>query len=156
MGLLKGKTALITGASSGIGQACAEAFAQEGARLILTARRSDRITALLQRLASQHATEAIGLTFDVRQQSETRQAVESLPAEWQQVDILLNNAGLSRGLDKLHEGSLEDWEEMIDTNVKGLLYMTRLILPGMAARKSGHVVNIGSVAGHQLYPGGNV
>jgi 3-hydroxy acid dehydrogenase/malonic semialdehyde reductase len=156
MGSLRGKTALITGASSGIGRACAELFAREGARLILSARRGDRISALIQRLVSEYATEAIGLTFDIRKQREIQDAVESLPTEWKQVDILVNNAGLSRGLDKLHEGSLQDWEEMIDTNVKGLLYMTRLILPGMAARKSGHVVNIGSVAGHQLYPGGNV
>jgi 3-hydroxy acid dehydrogenase/malonic semialdehyde reductase len=156
MGSLTGKTALITGASSGIGQACAELFAREGARLILAARRGDRIASLVRRLASEQKIEAVGLTFDVRKQAEIQRAVESLPAEWTEVDILVNSAGLSRGLDKLHEGSLQDWEEMIDTNVKGLLYMTRLILPGMAARKRGHVVNIGSVAGHQLYPGGNV
>jgi serine 3-dehydrogenase len=156
MGSLSGKTALITGASSGIGQACAEVFAKEGARLILAARRGDRIATIVRRLKSEYGSEAIGLTFDVRKEMEIRNAVEALPADWKRVDILLNNAGLSRGLDKLHEGSLQDWEEMIDTNVKGLLYVTRLVLPGMVERKSGHVVNIGSVAGHQLYPGGNV
>jgi 3-hydroxy acid dehydrogenase/malonic semialdehyde reductase len=156
MGALSQRTAFITGASSGIGLACAEAFAREGARLILTARRGDRIAALARRLAAEYRTETIGLTFDVSRQPDVDHAIASLTPEWKTVDILINNAGLSRGLDKLHEGLLKDWEEMIDTNVKGLLYVTRLILPGMAARQSGHVVNIGSVAGHQTYPGGNV
>jgi len=156
MGSLSGKTALLTGASSGIGQACAELFAREGARLILTARRGERVAALVKDLTARYSVEAHAISFDIRSQKDTAQAIESLPESWKTIDILLNNAGLSRGLDKVHEGALQDWEEMIDTNVKGLLYATRLILPGMVERRSGHVVNIGSIAGYQLYPGGSV
>jgi 3-hydroxy acid dehydrogenase / malonic semialdehyde reductase len=150
---LKGQTALITGASSGIGAATAKQFAQLGARLILVARRQERLDEMRSELKD---AEVHTLALDVSDHAAVEKAVQGLPAEWKDVDILVNNAGLSRGLDKLWEGKLEDWEEMIDTNVKGLLYMTRQVVPGMVARNRGHVVNLGSTAGHQVYPGGNV
>ena len=156
MGVFQGKTVLITGASAGIGEACALRFAAEGARLLLAARREDRLRALQSRLQSAGAEEVAALTLDVRSQQQVHAAIEALPAAWQAIDILINNAGLSRGLDKLHEGSIADWEEMIDTNVKGLLYVTRAVVPGMVARGRGHVVNIGSTAGRVTYPGGAV
>jgi 3-hydroxy acid dehydrogenase / malonic semialdehyde reductase len=147
---------LITGASSGIGEACAYVFAEAGARLILTGRRSPRLTTLKTHLEQQFKTDVFVLTFDVRDRTSVATALDSLPAEWQSIDVLINNAGLSRGLDKLYEGDIQDWEEMIDTNIKGLLYMTRAIAPGMVARGRGHVINLGSVAGHETYPRGNV
>jgi 3-hydroxy acid dehydrogenase / malonic semialdehyde reductase len=147
---------LITGASSGIGKACAYAFAEAGARLILTARRSPRLATLKTQLEQQFKTDVLVLTVDVRDLTSVNAALNSLPAEWQAIDILINNAGLSRGLDKLYEGNIQDWEEMIDTNVKGLLYVTRAIAPGMVARGRGHVINLGSIAGHETYPKGNV
>jgi 3-hydroxy acid dehydrogenase / malonic semialdehyde reductase len=147
---------LITGASSGIGEACAHVFAESGARLILTARRSPRLATLKTQLEQQFNTDIVLLTFDVRDRPSITTALDSLPPEWQAIDILINNAGLSRGLDKLYEGNIQDWEEMIDTNVKGLLYMTRAIAPGMVARGRGHVINLGSIAGHETYPRGNV
>jgi 3-hydroxy acid dehydrogenase/malonic semialdehyde reductase len=149
---LEGKIALVTGASAGIGEACARALAAEGARLVLAARRAERLDALVAELGS--AAHAIAL--DVRDAHAVATAVEGLPEEWAAIDVLVNNAGLGRGLDKLHEGSIDDWEQMVDTNVKGLLYVTRAVVPGMVARGRGHVVNIGSVAGHEVYPGGNV
>jgi serine 3-dehydrogenase len=153
---LKKKTVLITGASSGIGFACAHAFAREGARLILAARRKQRIDALAKELKAKHGTEVYAIQLDVRKQPDVETTVKSLPKEWQEIEVLLNNAGLSRGLDKLYEGKLEDWEEMIDTNVKGLLYVSRAVIPGMVARGHGTIINIGSIAGHEVYPGGNV
>jgi len=153
---LKKKTVLITGASSGIGFACAHAFAQEGARLILTARRKQRLDALAKELKAKHDTEVYAIQLDVRKQPAVETAVKNLPKEWQEIEVLLNNAGLSRGLHKLHEGKIEDWEEMIDTNVKGLLYVSRSVIPGMVARGHGTIINIGSIAGHEVYPGGNV
>ena len=153
---LKDKTVLITGASAGIGAACAEAFACEGSHLILTARRKERIDALAQKLSAQYGIRVHTAQFDVRERTAVDAFLASLPAEFQTIDILINNAGLSRGLDKLYEGSIQDWEEMIDTNIKGLLYMTRAIVPRMVERKSGHVFNLGSIAGHQVYPNGNV
>ena len=150
------KTVFITGASSGIGLACAYAFARVDARLILAARRKERIDALAQELNRVHDTEVLTIRLDVRNQPAVEKAVQSLPDNWSDIDILVNNAGLSRGLDKLHEGKLEDWEEMIDTNVKGLLYVSRALIPGMVARGKGTVINIGSIAGHEVYPGGNV
>jgi 3-hydroxy acid dehydrogenase / malonic semialdehyde reductase len=150
------RVVLITGASSGIGEACAYEFANAGARLILTARRSQRLTTLKTQLKEQFGTEVELLTFDVRDRPSLTAALASLPTEWQSIDILINNAGLSRGLDKLQEGDIQDWEEMIDTNVKGVLYMTRAIVPGMVERGRGHVINIGSLAGHATYPKGNV
>lgn len=145
---------LITGATSGIGAACARVFAQAGAKLILAARRQERLDQIadeLSKLASVHL-----LQLDVCDRSSVESALSTLPASWSSVDILINNAGLSRGLDKLQEASFQDWEEMIDTNIKGLLYLTRFVVPGMVSRGRGHVVNLGSTAGHQTYPGGNV
>ncbi|HEY9646916.1 MAG TPA: SDR family oxidoreductase [Chroococcidiopsis sp.] len=147
---------LITGASSGIGASCAMAFAAAGARLILAARRGDRLEALAAQLAETYGTQSYLLPLDVCDRSQVESALADLPSEWAAVDILVNNAGLSRGLDPLQKGSIQDWEEMIDTNLKGLLYVTRALLPGMIARDRGHVINIGSIAGHQAYPNGNV
>jgi 3-hydroxy acid dehydrogenase / malonic semialdehyde reductase len=149
---LENRIAFVTGASSGIGEACARALAAEGARLVLAARREER----LEGLAAELKTQTHLVTLDVRDRAAVERAVAELPAEWAAIDVLVNNAGLGRGLDKLHEGSVDDWEQMIDTNVKGLLYVTRAVVPGMVARGRGHVVNIGSVAGHEVYPGGNV
>jgi NADP-dependent 3-hydroxy acid dehydrogenase YdfG len=153
---LKDKIVLVTGASSGIGLACAHAFAQLGSRLIITARRKDRIEALVRELKDKLQTKVLGFQLDVRNQPAVASAFGTLPKEWQEIEVLVNNAGLSRGLHKLHEGKLEDWEEMIDTNVKGLLYVSRAIIPGMVARGHGTIINIGSIAGHEVYPGGNV
>jgi 3-hydroxy acid dehydrogenase/malonic semialdehyde reductase len=153
---VKEKIVFITGATSGIGQACALAFAREGAHLLLCARRSDRLATLAAELRETYRVRCHAFPLDVRDQKKVESAVPSLPAEWQAIDILVNNAGLSRGLNKLHEGKLADWEEMIDTNVKGLLYVSRAVIPGMVARGRGHIVNIGSIAGHEVYPGGNV
>jgi NADP-dependent 3-hydroxy acid dehydrogenase YdfG len=156
MNSLNNAIVLITGASSGIGRACAVGFAQTGARLILIARRKDRLQELAAELKHQHNTASYLIELDVRDRKAVQQAFNKLPDEWQKIEVLVNNAGLSRGLDKLHEGSIDDWEEMIDTNVKGLLYMTRAVVPGMVLRGSGVVVNIGSIAGHEVYPKGNV
>ena len=153
---LRGKTVFITGASSGIGEATAYAFAAEGARLLLAARRLDKLTAVADQARAQGSPDVRAFELDVRDQPAVTAAVEGLPAEWAQIDVLVNNAGLSRGLDKLYEGSIEDWEEMIDTNVKGLLYVTRAVVPGMVERKTGHVINLGSTAGELPYPGGAV
>jgi serine 3-dehydrogenase len=150
------KIVLITGASSGIGLACARAFAQQRARLILTARRKERLNALAKELKQEHGTESCVFELDVRNQSAVQTALQNLPVEWQEVEVLVNNAGLSRGLNKLYEGKIQDWEEMIDTNLKGLLYVSRVILPGMVARGRGMIINIGSIAGHEVYAGGNV
>ncbi|HAV23559.1 MAG TPA: NAD(P)-dependent oxidoreductase [Bacteroidetes bacterium] len=156
MNPLNNKIALITGASSGIGKACAAAFAAAGARVILSARRKNRLLELSADLKAKHGAETFIIELDVRDNKAVTLAFNRLPDEWQSIDVLVNNAGLSRGLDKLHEGSIEDWEEMIDTNVKGLLYVSRVVVPGMVARKSGTIVNIGSIAGHEVYPKGNV
>jgi 3-hydroxy acid dehydrogenase / malonic semialdehyde reductase len=156
MPLLKDKIALITGASAGIGRACAEVFAREGARLVICARREDRVKQLAHELVDKYGVDVHAFGLDVRNQKEVEQKLSSLPEIWRAIDILVNNAGLSRGLNKLHEGLLSDWEEMIDTNVKGLLYVSRVVLPGMVARKGGDVINIGSIAGHEVYPSGNV
>lgn len=156
MPAVRDRIVLITGASSGIGEACAYTFAAAGARLILTARRAARLETLKSNLGQQFGVEVQLLNFDVREHSAVEQSLRSLPTDWQAIDILINNAGLSRGLDKLYEGSITDWEEMIDTNLKGLLYMTRAIVPGMVARGYGHVINIGSLAGHETYPNGNI
>jgi 3-hydroxy acid dehydrogenase / malonic semialdehyde reductase len=152
------KIILITGASSGIGAACARLFASEGARLILLARRGERLAALVAELVATgiDPVNLYTLTVDVCDRVALESALGNLPAELLSIDILVNNAGLSRGLDKLYEGDIADWEEMIDTNVKGLLYVTRAVVPGMVARDHGHVVNIGSIAGHQTYPNGSV
>lgn len=149
---LNDKIALITGASSGIGEATAHLLSDSGLKLILAARRIDRLRKLQTELRSPvHLIE-----LDVRNQPAVEKAIDQLPSEWKQIDLLINNAGLSRGLDKLHEGKLQDWEEMIDTNVKGLLYVSRAVIPGMVTRGRGHIINIGSIAGHEVYPAGNV
>ncbi|KXK44532.1 MAG: short-chain dehydrogenase/reductase SDR [Chlorobi bacterium OLB5] len=153
---LRGKTVFVTGASSGFGKAIAEAFAKNGANLIIAARRLDRLKILSAELRKKFKIEVLILALDVRKKTEIFKAVKNLSAKWQNIDILVNNAGLSRGLDPLHEGSIKDWEEMLDTNVKGLLYVTRAVLPGMVKRNSGHIINIGSIAGHEVYPKGNV
>lgn len=153
---LKNHTVFITGASAGIGEACAHAFAAAGARLLLAARRLERLTALQDELKEEFGTETHIIALDVRNAAAVRDAVESLPQEWREIDVLVNNAGLSRGLDPVQRGDLNDWEEMIDTNVKGLLYVSRAVLPGMVERKKGHVINIGSIAGREVYPAGNV
>lgn len=152
---LKNKIVLITGASSGFGEACAKLFAKKGAKLILAARRRERLISLTKDL-KKYGAETMVLDMDVRNRRQVDKIIKSLPEKWKNIDILVNNAGLSRGLDKLHEGSIQDWEEMLDTNVKGLLYVSRAVLPLMVKRNSGHVVNIGSIAGHEVYPKGNV
>jgi 3-hydroxy acid dehydrogenase/malonic semialdehyde reductase len=146
----------ITGASSGIGRSCARAFAEAGADLILVARRKNRLKKLAEDLKKQFNAEIFINELDVRDNRAVAKFYKNLPAEWRNIDILVNNAGLSRGLNKLYEGKFKDWEEMIDTNVKGLLYVSRTVLPGMVERKKGTVINIGSIAGHDVYPGGNV
>ncbi len=147
--------ALVTGATSGIGEACAHKFAQAGYDVIVTARRADSLATLKGELESQGAS-VITLPFDVRDRQAARQAIETLPKEWSEIDVLVNNAGLARGLEPEYEGNPDDWDEMIDTNIRGLLTMTRLVVPGMVARDHGHVINIGSVAGDAAYAGGNV
>ena len=153
---LKDKIALITGASAGIGASCARVLASAGARVILTARRGDRLDRLAKELGSDGADRCLPLVLDVRDRAAVDGAIASLSPRWAGISILVNNAGLGRGLDKVHEGDPAEWDEMLDTNVKGLLYVSRAVLPGMVARGSGHVVNIGSVAGRETYPGGNV
>jgi 3-hydroxy acid dehydrogenase/malonic semialdehyde reductase len=153
---VKDYVVLITGASSGIGAACAKLFAQAGAKLILVARRKEKLEQLAEQLTNDFGIELSLLAIDVGNRSQVQSALSNLPEPWLNIDILINNAGLSRGLDKVQEASIQDWEEMIDTNIKGLLYVTRTILPGMIARGRGHVINLGSIAGHQTYPGGSV
>ncbi|MBH8573693.1 SDR family oxidoreductase [Nostocaceae cyanobacterium CENA369] len=153
---LQNKIILITGASSGIGTACARIFAEAGAKLILAARRWELLQQLRDVLKQEFKAEVHLLQLDVRDRVAVESAISNLPDAWSEIDILINNAGLSRGLDKLHEGSFQDWEEMIDTNIKGLLYLTRYVVPGMVKRDRGHIVNLGSIAGHQTYPSGNV
>ena len=150
------KTALITGATSGIGAACARKFAGAGYRLIITGRREGQLAAMAADLSGQYGVKVLTLRFDVRDKEAVRRALDSLPADWSGIDVLVNNAGLALGLEPEYAGDFTDWETMIDTNVKGLLYMTRLIVPGMVERQKGHVINIGSVAGDAAYAGGAV
>lgn len=152
---LEGRLALVTGASAGIGEATARALAAEGARLVLAARRAERLRALAEELAAQ-GSEVRTLELDVRDGEQVSRSLGELPEAWSEIEILVNNAGLSRDLLPLAEGSVEAWREMIETNVLGLLHVTRAVLPGMVARGRGHVVNLGSVAGREAYPGGNV
>lgn len=149
------KVALITGATSGIGEACARKFANGGYDLVITGRNVDRLKAVEQQ-TRQLGADVLALEFDVRDRKAAAAAVESLKGKWAVIDVLINNAGLALGLDKEYEGDLDDWETMVDTNVKGLLTMTRLIVPGMVERNKGHVINIGSVAGDAAYAGGSV
>jgi 3-hydroxy acid dehydrogenase / malonic semialdehyde reductase len=147
---------LITGASSGIGEACARRFAREGYDLILTARRADKLQNVVEALISAYRAEVSPLVFDLRNRQQVLDAWDSLPDRWKQVDVLVNNAGLALGREGVDEGNPDDWDAMIDTNIKGLLYVSRSVLPGMVVRGKGHVINIGSVAGREVYPGGNV
>lgn len=149
------KIVLITGATSGIGEACARKFAQRGYDVIITGRRAQLLANLKKELEAE-GVRVLALAFDVRNRNAATAAINSLPLEWQQIDVLINNAGLALGLEPEYEGSFEDWETMIDTNIKGLLTMTRLVVPRMVKRDSGHVINIGSVAGDAAYAGGNV
>lgn len=149
------KIVMVTGATSGIGEACAKKFANVGYNVIITGRRHDKLEALKTQLEAQGAR-VLALTFDVREREAARKAVESIDGEWADIDVLVNNAGLALGLDKEYEGDFNDWDTMIDTNVKGLLNMTRFIVPGMVKRNRGHVINIGSVAGDAAYANGNV
>lgn len=153
---LKGKTAFITGASSGIGAATSLAFASKGARLLLAARRAGKLADVASRALERGAEAVHSIDLDVRHRHAVQATIDELPPEWSEIDVLVNNAGLSRGLEKLYMGRIEDWEEMIDTNVKGLLYISRAVVPGMVVRGRGHVVNIGSTAGNLPYPGGSV
>lgn len=153
---LKGSIVCVTGASSGIGAACTRAFAREGAALLLAARRGERLTALAAELRDAYTVRTFTLELDVRDRAQVQDAFDSLPDAWKPIDILINNAGLARGFSKIHEGSYQDWDEMIDTNIKGLLTVTRTVVPGMVSRGRGHVINIGSIAGRQVYPNGNV
>ncbi len=147
------KTILITGATAGIGEAAARKFSSEGHRCIITGRRQDRLNALRNDLGE---TNTLALCFDVRNLNEVQIALDSLPDEWKDIDILLNNAGLAAGLSSIDEGDLDDWERMIDTNIKGLLYVSRIVLPWMKQRGEGHVINVGSTAGKETYRNGNV
>ncbi len=153
---LKDKIVFITGASSGIGEACAKEFAMLGAKLILCARNIEKLNEVVKQIKEKNVTDIYVFQLDVRDQAAVKNAVSSLPAEWKNIDILINNAGLAAGLDTIQDGNIDDWEAMIDTNVKGLLYVTKSILPQMIAKNSGHIINIGSVAGHQVYPKGAV
>ena len=149
------KIVLITGATSGIGLGCARKFAENGDKLILTGRNVSRLEEIKKELIGK-GTEVLTLVFDVRDKKEAEKQMNALPSEWQKIDVLVNNAGLALGLEPEYEGNLDDWETMIDTNVKGLLTMTRLVVPGMVERNSGHIINVGSVAGDAAYAGGNV
>ena len=149
------RIALITGATSGIGAGCAKKFAQGGYDLIITARDAQKLQAMKTDLES-YGSKVLTLAFDVRDREACRHAVASIPKEWKDIDVLINNAGLARGLEPEYEGSFDDWDQMIDTNIKGLLNMTRMIVPGMVERNQGHIINIGSVAGDAAYAGGNV
>ncbi len=156
MGQFAEKIVFVTGASSGFGDAIAREFARQGAKLVLIARREERLSTLARELKAAYNTESHCLTLDLRDLTATEKSLESIPAKWKSVDVLVNNAGLSRGLGKLHEGIMEDWEEMIDVNIKGLLAVSRTIIPWMVERNRGHVISIGSIAGRDVYPGGNV
>ena len=150
------KIALITGATSGIGAACARTFAQEGYNLVLVGRRAALLDEITKELQEKHQIVVKPLVADVRNKQSVIDVLESLPEEWKQVDLLINNAGLSQGLDPIDIGDTDDWDTMIDTNVKGLLYVTKVVSNWMISRKSGHIVNIGSIAGKEVYPNGNV
>jgi len=153
---LAGRVVLITGASAGIGAACARAFAAEGARLLLTARRLERLESSVPGVRAAGAADVRLLELDVRDAEAVRSTFSNLPEDWSAIEVLVASAGLSRGLDKIQDGSIADWDEMIDTNVKGLLYVDRAVVPGMVARRRGTVIHLGSIAGRQVYPSGSV
>lgn len=150
------KTVFITGASAGIGEACAYNLAESGYRLVLCARRADRLQELAESLRNKFGSEVHTVVLDVRDRLAVQKTWEELPDNWKKIDVLINNAGLSQGLDPIQTGDLDDWDRMIDTNIKGLLYVTHAVLPSMVEAKSGHIVNIGSIAGKEVYPSGNV
>jgi NADP-dependent 3-hydroxy acid dehydrogenase YdfG len=150
------KIALITGATSGIGKATAIQFAQNNYQLILTGRRNDRLVALKNELSASYQTTILTLNFDVQDNQAVQNALASLPADWKKIDVLVNNAGLSLGLDPIQSANLADWEQMIDTNVKGLLYVSKIVSNWMIENKTGHIINIGSIAGKETYANGNV
>lgn len=149
------KIVLITGATSGIGLGCARKFAENGDKLILTGRNEKRLAEISKELTAK-GTQVVTLAFDVRDTQKAQELISQLPQEWQEIDVLVNNAGLALGLEPEYEGNLEEWATMIDTNIKGLLTMTRLVVPGMIERNRGHIINVGSVAGDAAYAGGNV
>jgi len=153
---MNSKIALITGATSGIGKACATLFAQQGYKLILLARRSELLEKLSSHLEDKYAVEVQALVLDVRENAALTKGLEALPEAWKKVDVLINNAGLSQGLDPIDQGNTDDWDRMIDTNVKGLLYMSRIVSNWMITAGKGHIINIGSIAGKEVYPNGNV
>jgi len=150
------KITLITGATAGIGEACAHVFARERYDVIITGRREDRLEKLAQQLKKEYNVNVLTLEFDVRNREEVIGKLEALPDEWKKINVLVNNAGLSQGLDPIQDGSYEDWETMIDTNVKGLLYVTKVVSNWMISNGFGHIVNLGSIAGKEVYPNGNV
>ena len=150
------KTILITGASSGIGEGCARKFASQGARIILNSRSTEKLESLAQDLKEKYNADCYVMPFDVCDRNSAAAALKALPEEWQSIDVLINNAGLAIGVDKEHEGNPDEWDVMIDTNIKALLSMTRLVVPGMVERGRGHIINIGSIAGDAAYPGGSV
>lgn len=150
------KIILITGATAGIGRAVAELYAKNGWNLILTGRRGERLKEVKQTLSSKYSVDVLTLTFDVRQKEAVQNAIDGLPENWKKIDVLLNNAGLAKGFSDIQDGKIEDWETMIDTNIKGLLYVSKAIMPLMIDRKQGHIVNIGSIAGKEVYAKGNV
>jgi len=150
------KIVLITGATSGIGEACAHVFARERYNLILTGRRLNRLEKLAAQINKEYNVEVAISSFDVRDRSEVQSNLDNLPAAWKRIDVLINNAGLSQGLDPINEGSVDDWETMIDTNVKGLLYVSRVVSNWMVDHGHGHIINMGSIAGKDVYPNGNV
>ena len=150
------KIALITGATSGIGKACAEILAENNFDLILTGRRNDRLKTLSDNLKQKRQIKILTLNFDVRERNKVEQILNDLTNEWKNIDVLINNAGLAAGVDPIQKGNIDDWDRMIDTNVKGLLYVSRTVIPWMVERKKGHIVNIASIAGKEVYPNGNV
>lgn len=150
------KIAMITGATSGIGEATAKIFAKNGYDLIITGRREGRLKSIKEKYEDKYAVKIIALCFDVRKKTQVKNAIKSLGSKRKEIDILINNAGLAKGLDPIHDGDLSHWEQMIDTNIKGLLYVTRQLSPYMVKRKQGHIINVGSTAGHDTYPNGNV
>lgn len=154
--IIKNKIAFITGASSGIGKATAQQFAAAGVHLLLCARNINALNSLALQLQNEYGIEVYPFELDVREKNQIITAFAALPEKWQNIDILINNAGLGAGLDFIQEGNIDDWEQMIDTNIKGLLYITKQVLPKMIAKNSGHIINIGSIAGHQVYPKGAV
>lgn len=153
---MKNKIALITGATAGIGEETATQLAGEGYNVIITGRRTNRLSKLAEEIRQSCNVEVLELNFDIRVKSEIEEAINNLPEEWSKIDLLVNNAGLAAGLSHIQDGSIDDWEQMIDTNIKGLLYISRIIMPRMIRNGSGHIINVGSIAGKEVYENGNV